>query len=70
MQKIHMETWVCAGTPSYTWQTWDIAHKNVSSAYLRVSNAPSFDEELYNDSKMESRGSYLRKLTNKQKLSL
>lgn len=70
--KIHMEIWVYAGTPIYiyTWQTWDTTHKNISSSYTRVSNAPEFEEELYNDSKGESRQSYLCKLTNKQKLSL
>lgn len=65
----HGNMGVCRHTHMKIHRTWDTAHKNVSSAYLRISNPPSFDEEVYNDYKRGSKGSYLSKLTNKQKLS-
>lgn len=66
----HENMGACRHTHIHMYMTWDAANKHVPSAYLRVSNAPSFDEELYNSSKRRSKGSYLCKLTNKQKLPL
>lgn len=42
----HGNLGVCRHTHIHVYITWDTAHKNAPSVYLRVSNAPSFDKEL------------------------